>query len=1411
MLSAKVPPEDILPERRKLQCYINGKPFSDFPPDPQETLIAFLRRHGLTGTKLGCGEGGCGSCTVMLSSYNDREGRVDHNSVNACLALACSIEGKHVVTIEGLGTSTNPHPTQEAIAYSHGSQCGFCTPGIVMSLYTLTQNNQKPSPHDIEEAFDGNLCRCTGYRPIIEGAQQFSVPHPPACNGHATSHACQSQPNGDANGHGTSHACQSQPNGDANGHAHACNGNINGSHEDEDDHCAVGCSKSECTTKKANGTCSVMNGTADIEDMKPRRALDPSRDLPFPPALKQVAASYMFRHDNGAWYHPTTLEELKTIMDANPKAKIVTGNTEIGIEVRMKGADFPTMVNASDVREITSYEESDDGIWMGAGVTLKKFQDYLESFIASYESHKTENMKACLDNLKYFAGPQIRNVASIAGNIVTASAISDLNPVFVAIDAVLKVSSVKGGSRTIPMKEFFVGYRRTALKPSEVVESVFIPFTQKGEYTLAFKQSKRKHDDIAIVNSCMRVRLDENNVVQDAALGFGGLSAFTRIATEASKRLVGLKWERDIVDGLGETIISKDFVMSSSTPGGQVAYRRQLALSFLRKFYLYVAGKINAAEVKPEEQSALTEIERGLARGTQFYEQDVRPLEGSEKVLEGAVGTSIPHLAALKQVTGEAVYIDDIPKYANECYAGLVQSAEANAAIESVDPSEALAMEGVLGYVGAEDIPNFTHEDAEHGPNMIGPIFHDEELFATKRVHYVGQMIGLVVATSETVARKAARMVKVVYTDKRPVIVTIEDAIEANSFFNITKTISSGCYDPLKREADVPLEAATHSVTGVARMSAQEHFYLETQASLVVPKREDNEIEIFASTQHPSETQQYVARVLGIPSNRVNCRVKRMGGGFGGKESRSVPLACALAVAAHKLHVPVRCMYTREEDMAVSGQRHPFRGDYKIGFTDEGKIVYLEVDLINNAGFSADLSSSVMERAVSHVDNCYRIPNMKVTGRLAKTNIASNTAFRGFGGPQGLMIAEQYITHIAEYLGKSVEEIRRINLYKMGELTHFRQPLEDVFMERLWDELVVSSEFKRRQQEVKEFNAKHKYRKRGIALMPTKFGLAFTARWLNQAGALVHVYTDGSVLITHGGTEMGQGLHTKMVQVAAQALGIPISKVHLSETQTATVPNTSATAASVSSDLNGMAVLDACTKIRERLQPYEKIEPPLTWEQMIQKAYFDRVSLSATGFYKTPDLSYDWATNDGRMFNYFTYGAACAEVEVDTLTGDHTCLRADIVMDIGKSINPALDIGQIEGAFVQGMGWATLEEPLLNPNTGFLITRGPGNYKIPGFRDIPVDFRVSFLSGVANKRAIHSSKAVGEPPLFLGASVFFALREAIKSARAEYGEAGYFRMDSPATSERILLACGGKDTALAKDFAIDGKPWAVPA
>ncbi|KAI8902934.1 molybdopterin binding aldehyde oxidase/xanthine dehydrogenase [Globomyces pollinis-pini] len=1323
-------------QKAQLEIFVNDKRIIEQNPDPQESLISLLRRHGYTGTKLGCGEGGCGSCTVMVSSFDYKDKKVVHHSVNSCLAPACSLHKKHVLTIEGLGNAKDLHKVQQVVANSHGSQCGFCTPGIVMSLYTELKTNPNPTEHSIEDAFDGNLCRCTGYRPILQGAKKLS-------------------------------------------------------------HCG-----NDCNTCPTKSTCEF----GDLEDFGADRKVPP-----YPVELLQYHTQlsepeqYIFEKNGDHWVHPSSKASLLKIKELYPHAKIINGNTEVGIEVRFKNFKYPVYINTSDLSEMKQIKVLDDGIEMGALITVSNMQSKLGELCSSLEPHKTRGFQAILDNVKYFAGKQIRNVSAIAGNICTASPISDLNPVLVALGAVLTVESATG-TRKIHMTEFFLGYRKINLEPSEVLVSVFVPFTKPLEFTSAFKQAKRRDDDIAIVTSAFSLTLEKKGddyVVNDSCFSYGGMGPFSLHTKKTNAFLRGKVFSKSVIEECYPLLL-EDMPLQATSPGGQIQYRKTLAQSFLLKFYLRVCDELSKIDgrftIDSSEKSSLFEIERGLSHGVQGYQESTEP---------GAVGKAIVHAAADKQVTGEAVYVDDMPKVQNELYAAVVGSTISHGKIISVDPSEALKARGVVSYVSRADVAPANEED---DPNMIGAVFHDEELFATDMVYHMGQMIGLIVADNETNARAAAKLVKVEY-EKLPALYTCEEAIEAKSFFKIERNIKTGAFNPEKPGNPVlPIDAAVHHVSGVSRMSAQEHFYLETNASLVVPGKEDDEIEVFASTQNPTETQHYVAHVLGIADHKVVCRVKRLGGGFGGKESRSVPLSCALAVAAKKLGRAVRCMFTREEDMAVSGTRHPFLGNYKVGFTGEGKLVSLELDVVfANAGYSYDLSLAVLERSMTHCDNAYRIPHVNIHGRLCKTNIASNTAYRGFGGPQGMMFAEHYMHHIADYLGKPVEDIRKLNLYEDGEVTHFDMPIENVFLRRCWDELEKSSDFINRRNAVKEYNRVNKYRKRGITLMPTKFGLAFTARFLNQAAAMVHVYTDGSVRISHGGTEMGQGLHTKMLQIVAHAFEIPFERVFLSETRTDICANTSATAASVSSDLNGMALQNACEQILDRLKPLREKNPTFTWEKLVKTAYMERINLCANGFYRTPDLSYDWATNEGRMFSYFTYGVACTEVEIDTLSGDHLVLRSDVLMDIGRPINPAIDIGQIEGAFTQGMGWSTIEEPLYSPTTGFLLTRGPGLYKIPGFKDIPIEFNVKIMDGVRNTRAIHSSKAVGEPPFFMGASCMFAIRDAIQAARADQGLKGYFRLDCPATSERIRVSC---EDDLAKraytPLAAGEKPWGVP-
>ena len=1215
-----------------------------------------------------------------------------------------------------------------------------------MSLYALLRNNSAPSEHDVEEAFDGNLCRCTGYRPILDAAQAFSVKK--ATNGCGNSSAA-----------GGSGCCMENGDGPPGG-----------------------CCKS---ASKSNGDKPPLKTFTRPELVK----YDPETELIFPPALKKHAFKPLsFGNKRKRWYRPVTLDQLLELKSVFPNAKIIGGSTETQIEIKFKAQQYPVSVYVGDIPELRQYSLKDDHVEVGGNVTLTDLEAICKEAICRYGDARSQVFAAMYKQLKYFAGRQIRNVGTPAGNLVTASPISDLNPIFVASDSVLLAKS-QAGETEIPMSNFFRGYRRTALEADAVIASIRIPLTQEtGEYFRSYKQAKRKDDDIAIVTAALKVKLDTDGVVEKCNLVFGGMAASTLAAKATSEFMTGKKFaELETLEG-SMNALEADFNLPFGVPGGMASYRKSLALGFFYRFYHDVMAELSgrgaaSAAADHADKDAVEELDRDISTGTvdvdatAAYQQDI-------------VGKANPHLAALKQTTGEAQYTDDIPPLANELHGCLVLSTKAHAKILSVDYSAALEVPGVVDYVDRHDMPR-------PEANRWGAPYFEEVFFAEDEVLTCGQPVAMILAKTALQAAEGARAVKVEY-EELPAIFTMEEAIEKESFYKFFKEIKKG--DP-----EAAFAKCDHVFSGVARVGGQEHFYLETQTALVVPKPEDGEMDIYCSTQNPNETQVYAARVCDVQVNKVLVKIKRLGGGFGGKESRSVQLSSIVALAARKTRRPVRCMLTREEDMLTSGQRHPFLGRWKVGVNADGRMQALDLDLFNNGGWSWDLSAAVCERALTHCDNCYRVPNVHVRGRVCRTNTMSNTAFRGFGGPQGMFIAETYMAEVADRLGMPVERLREINMYRPLDETHFNQTLTDWHVPLMYRQLQDETEYGARQAAAARFNEAHRWRKRGLALVPTKFGISFTAYWLNQAGALVHIYHDGSVLVAHGGTEMGQGLHTKMAMVAAQALGVPLDRVHISETATNTVANASSTAASASSDLNGYAIANACEQLNARLAPFrEKFGPEATMGQLAEAAYFERVNLSAQGFYKTPEIGYSWEENKGKMFYYFTQGVAAVECEVDTLTGTWTCLRADVKMDVGRSINPAIDYGQIQGAFVQGMGLFTMEESLWlrsGPQAGQLFTRGPGTYKIPGFRDVPQRFNVTLLKDVdwQDLRTIQRSRGVGEPPLFMGSAVFFAIRDALKAARAQYGVVatvgvddsrdGLLRLESPATPERIRLAC----------------------
>uniref|UniRef100_A0AAR2L5Q6 FAD-binding PCMH-type domain-containing protein n=1 Tax=Pygocentrus nattereri TaxID=42514 RepID=A0AAR2L5Q6_PYGNA len=1244
-----------------------------------------------------------------------------HFSVNACLMPVCQLHGAAVTTVEGIGsTKTRLHPVQERIAKAHGSQCGFCTPGMVMSIYTLLRNKPQPTMEEIRETLGGNLCRCTGYRPIIDGYRTF-------CEVISSF---------------------------ISGFLHA-----------------VGESLEPFRTE-----------TSGKEKLLP---LDPTQELIFPPELIRMAeleerATQTFRGERMTWISPISLDELLQLKSQHPQAPVVMGNTNLGLDIKFKGVVHPIIISGFRVRELFEVTEKPEGVCIGAGSSLSTVRSVLEKCVCSLPAEHTQTLAALLEQLSHVAGEQIRNVATLGGNVASAYPNSDLNPVLAAGRCSVVLQS-REGKREVPLdKDFFVGFGKTVLKPDEIVLSVFIPVSRKGEVVRAFRHAPRKENALATVNAGLRVWFEEgSNVVKEMSVYYGGVGPCTVSAERTVQQVIGRPWNEATLSDAYRALVD-EVTLGASAPGGKVMFRRSLTLSLLFRFYLHVLQHLKdtvrppSGEIPSEQLSAVERLPNIIQPSYHEF-QDV-PSGQSE---QDPVGRAVQHQAALSHATGEAVYCDDFPRTQGELFLSVVTSARAHARITHIDVSRALSMPGVVDVFTADDIP---------GKKFRSFTGIDEEILAQGEVTCVGQMVCAVVADTKPHAKLASAAVKVHYEDLPDRIFTVEVAVEKRSFFLPQREIQRGDVTKAFQEAD-------HIYEGEIRLGGQEHFYMETQSMLVIPLGEEKEMKVYASTQHPTMVQEAVAETLGIPSSRVSCHVKRIGGAFGGKLSKTSILASITALAAWRSERPVRCVLDRGEDMLITGARHPVLGKYKVGFMSDGRITAADVRYYANAGHTPDDSVLVIEKILLHMDNAYNILNLRGQSAACKTNLPSNTAFRGFGVPQTPWL----------HCGCASSCLTK-NLYKETSLTHYKMEFDPEVLLRCWEECKERSELDRRRLDVARFNQQNRWKKRGIALIPLKYGVGFAEGFLNQAAALVHIYKDGSVLVSHGGTEMGQGIHTKVQQVASRELDVPLSMIHISETSTSSVPNTCPSAASIGTDVNGMAVKDACQTLYKSLEPIRKQDPNGTWQSWVQ-LFGSNTSFIKWGKNKRHDLYMDWVKQEGRPYAYFTYSACCSEVELDCLTGEYRTVRTDLVADIGRSINPAIDIGQIEGAFMQGLGLYTMEELKFSPS-GVLYTRGPGQYKIPAVCDVPLQFNVYLLSGSHNPHAIYSSKGVGEPTVFLGCSVFFALKEAVAAARSDAGLSGPFTLHSPATPERACIACGTRFTQMIPETET-AQPWAL--
>ncbi|HXQ80799.1 MAG TPA: xanthine dehydrogenase molybdopterin binding subunit [Opitutaceae bacterium] len=1248
---------------------INGRRVRVEDAAPTTTLLEFLRSSGLTGSKQGCAEGDCGACTVAIVE-RDAAGNPTYRGINSCIALLPMFADREIVTVEGLaGDASALHPVQAAMVDHYGSQCGYCTPGFVMALFEGYYRRDCKGPSDLSDQLCGNLCRCTGYRPIRDAALD---------------------------------------------------------------------------SLKLRDASLGSSGAARSDPFRQRLGT-PVAKAPF--LDYEVGAEHFVR--------PVSLAGLFAALAGHPEARLVAGATEIGVDVTKKSKSFPLLVSTDCVAELTGIAKTASAWRIGGAATLTAVEEAVGDEYPSF-----------LKMLKVFAARQIRNRATLGGNLATASPIGDSAPVLLSLDAELVLASA-GGSRTVPLSEFFTAYRKTLLGPGEIILEIVLPrldpssgLCRRSDF---LKVSKRRELDISIVAAAFSVDTDPAGIVRRARLAYGGVAPTPVRARRAEAALEGRRFGEAAAEAAA--VLAGEFRPIDDVRGG-ASYRRGLIVSLWEKF---VSGETSAA------QDGAPDFEKG---------SDAVPADASR---------ALRHESAVGHVTGRALYADDTAQRRPMLDVWPVCSPHARARILRRDASRARSAPGVVAVLMAEDIP---------GLNNVGT-HHDEPLFADDEVKYHGQVVAIVVGRSLRACRAAAAAVDVEY-EALPPLLGIREAIAKGSFHTPPHTIARGDWKAALEESPLKLE-------GEFSVGGQEHFYLETQAAWA-EAGEGGSVFVSSSTQHPTEIQAIVAELIGQPRNKVVVQSPRMGGGFGGKETQGNAFAAMVALASIKTRQPVRIQLDRDLDMMITGKRHPFLARFSAGYDRRGMILAAAVDLYSDGGWSLDLSQPVLDRALFHVDNGYYVPALRVTGLIARTNVASNTAFRGFGGPQGMLVMEEIVDRIARRLGLAPEDVRGRNLYRgKGETntTHFLQEIGDNRLQTVWRRVQRESGFAKKRREVDRWNRAHPRIKRGLAVTPVKFGISFTLTHYNQAGALVLLYTDGTAQVNHGGTEMGQGLHTKIHGIAMRELGLPASRVRVMPTTTDKVPNTSATAASSGADLNGAAVRNACATLRERLLPVAaallskkagKAVPEsrirfldgkvavrgsrvaLDMADVCRRAHELRISMAVSGFYATPGIHWNWSTSSGRPFQYFVCGAAVAEVEVDGYSGMHRVVRIDAVHDVGDSLNPGVDLGQIEGGIVQGIGWLTREE-LLWDREGRLTTHSASTYQIPAISDAPVEMHVTLLPMAAQEGTIHGSKASGEPPLMLA----FSVREAIRDAVAAFGtRGGEVPLPSPATSEAIF-------------------------
>lgn len=1347
----------------KIRFLLNGKliELSEGQFDPTDSLVTYLRSEeiNLKGTKRGCDEGGCGACTVIMSSYDPIFHRIKHHAINSCLFPLGNLHNTSITTIERLTqndvqkTKTSEvtlNPIQEAIRKHHATQCGFCTPGFIMSILAILLENPSPTSEDMMQYLDGNICRCTGYRSIIEALREFTV--------------------------------------DSNPNDQIISQKLN-------------------KKDKKSLNQEIVDSLQSISDLSVLK-----------PTSKSVHIKY-----NGHFYSlPSTFEELLEIKKKNQTAKIMVGNTELFCSSASN--DKFDYISTCLVDELKYIKMIDNVVHIGASTTI---DDVLE--FCKKDDTKNRVLKALKEKILLFASNQTRNVASMVGNLVAASPSTDFTNFLPGVGAKMKiVDCVTKEQREISFDDFFVDRYQTILKETDVIKEISFniislndknPKNENTDHVCVYKIANRREMAGCILSATFRADISEtNNIINDIHLAFSKLSYMKPIgrAKKAEKFLIGKEFSLENIKK-SFCCIDDEFPISDEFDDGLDKYRRNVAHNLLIKFYHQIQKERGKSKDEYDESivnnSYFSTTFKNLKKSFQnldYFELSnshipefsvscqckdngttvpMSRLSGSE-----AIGKSVTHLSSPLQVQGKAEFTDDIPLNVQTKHAAFVTSTIAHGYIKRINYK--------TDELKKKDFKIITADDLIKEANHVGP--NKEEFLASKEVTYYGQPIAIVVAKNEREAWRIAKMIQVEY-EPLPVISCIEESIKNGKVFDGPSLAQGEDVEKIFNKINQDQNSNYKILEGSVKMGGQYHFYLEPNAS--VTKCSDGQYYINPTTRDLDSARDEAARHLGIGSNHINVNVKRLGGAFCSKLNRSSIVSNATTIASHKFKCPIKMRLPRDVDTHLMSGDHCVLANYKVAFDSKtGKIEALKIDFFIDSGFSYENTSEIAMMILLHSDSVYNFKNIQFNSYLCQTNKISNAHFRGSGSQNAGIISESIFERISHFLNdqinNKINDVKSSNFYKLNDKTPYGVTLDDINIDQCWSLIKEKSRFSELKRCVRSFNIISKNKKRGLAITPVKFGVGNSFAPSRRATSIVHLLKDGTVLISHSGVEIGQGLHTKMTCVAAKVLDIPVDFIRIEKTDTSINADSSSTSYGYTNDLVGFAIIDACEKIKKRIEPFyyyndkngHKIRRPFS--DVVKMAYMAKIDLTEHGFYISPQPGFNDKTKKGRPYQYYEYGAGVALVEIDILTGEIKILESHVVLDAGQSLNPGIDIGQIEGGFMQGIGWMTSEEVKYMPNkeSGIQQILPPGKplndtmykYKLPAMSSLPLKFSAHLLPDSHNKIGVMSSKGIGEPPNMLANCVGFALFDAIEAYRKEKGKKRLTHYEFPLTPDKII-------------------------